>query len=146
MISLIVDTNILIAELLRQRGRELIQNPDLAIYATERVMDETQYELRRRVAIIVNQGRYSEATGQNVLESARHLIETKIMLVSEDTYTHLEAEARDRIPRDPDDWPTVAAALALQAAIWTQDCDFIGCGCPTWTTETLLLHLRRQQL
>lgn len=36
---------------------------------------------------------------------------------------------------------TVAVALALGAAIWTQDCDFIGCGCPTWATETILAEL-----
>ncbi|WP_367997203.1 PIN domain-containing protein [Planktothrix pseudagardhii] len=25
--------------------------------------------------------------------------------------------------------------------MWTLDCDFLGCGCPTWTTETLLTQL-----
>ena len=36
---------------------------------------------------------------------------------------------------------TVALSLALPAAIWTEDYDFFGCGCPTWTTETLLLQV-----
>ena len=30
---------------------------------------------------------------------------------------------------------------SLPAAIWTEDYDFFGCGCPTWTTQTLLLQL-----
>jgi hypothetical protein len=49
--------------------------------------------------------------------------------------------SRPRIPRDPDDWPTVALALAVDAGIWTRDADFLGCGLPTWITETLLAHL-----
>jgi hypothetical protein len=32
-------------------------------------------------------------------------------------------------------------ALALDAAILTGDNDFLGCGCPTWTVETLLAEL-----
>lgn len=41
MMMLIVDTNILVGELLRERGQELIQNPALTLYATERILDET---------------------------------------------------------------------------------------------------------
>ncbi len=51
------------------------------------------------------------------------------------------------MPRDPDDAPTVALALALggdegECGIWTNDGDFLGCGLPTWTTDTLIAHLR----
>jgi len=128
---LIVDTNILIGELLRQRGQELIQNPALMLYVTDRVLDETQYEIRRRIPLMVSRGRITETEGQLLLAQAMHLIQTKIMVVAESNYIHLETEARNRIPRDPDDWPTVALALLMNAAIWTQDCDFLGCGCPT---------------
>ncbi|MDA8048381.1 MAG: PIN domain-containing protein [Actinomycetota bacterium] len=34
-----------------------------------------------------------------------------------------------------------ASVLALDAAILTGDNDFLGCGCPTWTVETLLAEL-----
>ena len=34
-----------------------------------------------------------------------------------------------------------ALALAIEAAIWTLDNDFLGCGVATWTTDTLLIHL-----
>lgn len=139
---LIVDANVLIGELLRQRGQNLIQNPVLMLYVTERVLDETQYEIRRRIPLMVSRSRLTEADAQLLLAQAIHLIETKITVVAESIYSHLETEARNRIPRDPDDWPTVALALAMNAAIWTQDCDFLGCGCPTWTTETLLIQLR----
>ena len=54
-------------------------------------------------------------------------------------YADFETVERRRAPRDPRDWPTVALALTLEAGIWTADADFLGCGAPTWTTETLLL-------
>jgi len=61
-------------------------------------------------------------------------------------YDGYEAVARSRIPRDPDDWHTVALAIATDAAIWTADADFLGCGIATWTTETLLAHLAQMEV
>ncbi|MFB2891570.1 PIN domain-containing protein [Aerosakkonemataceae cyanobacterium BLCC-F50] len=143
---LIVDANILIGELLRQRGQNLIQNPELMLYITEQVLDEIQYEIRRRIPFMVSRGRLTEADAQLLLAQAIHLIETKITVITEPNYIHLETEARNRIPRDPNDWSTVALALLMNAAIWTQDCDFLGCGCPTWTTETLLIQMQTNQI
>lgn len=140
--KLVVDANILVGELLRQRGKELIQHPGLTLYIAEPTLGETRYELRRRVTAIANQRGATEEVRERLLESAMHLIETEIILVQESNYTHWETEARNRIPRDPNDWPIVALALEMDAAIWTGDCDFLGCGCPTWTTQTLLIHLR----
>ncbi|MCC6586029.1 MAG: hypothetical protein IT168_04850 [Bryobacterales bacterium] len=39
--------------------------------------------------------------------------------------------------RDPDDWPILAAALALGCPIWTEDTDFFGCGVATWTSANI---------
>lgn len=142
MMMLVVDANILVGELLRQRGRELIEHPDLILYVTQRFLEETEYEIRRRIPIMASQGRITPVQAEALRQSATRLIENNVMLVAESSYTHLETEARNRIPRDPDDWYTVALALEMNAAIWTQDCDFLGCGCPTWTTETLLIQLR----
>lgn len=142
---LIVDANILIGELLRQRGQILIQNPALMLYITEQVLDEIQYEIQRRIPLMVSRGRLTEANAQLLLAQAIHLIETKVTVITETDYIHLETEARNRIPRDPNDWSTVALALSMNAAIWTQDCDFLGCGCPTWTTETLLIQMQTNQ-
>ncbi len=146
MMNLIVDTNVLVGELLRERGRELILNSNLRLYATERVIDETRYELERRLNAIANQNKISETEKMFLLELTIATVETKIVVVPEALYVHLEAEARERIPADTDDWPTVALAMKLQIAIWTQDHDFLGCGCPTWTTQSLISHLRRYGL
>jgi predicted nucleic acid-binding protein len=141
--KLIVDASVLVGELSRRRGQELVRLPELSLYVAEHAIDETYYELTKRVTAAINQGRYTTATGQYILESARESLDNHITVIAQSVYTPFEAEARDRIPRDPNDWPTVAAALTLEAAIWTQDPDFLGCGCPTWTTETLLIRLNR---
>ena len=140
--KLVIDANILIAELLRKRGRELLRNPRLELYLAEQTREETEYELRKRVGIIVSQGRLNESAGGAQIETAIAIINSQITLMPMSFYTPLEAEARKRIPREPDDWEIVALALVLPAAIWTEDYDFLGCGCPTWTTETLMLQLQ----
>ncbi len=46
-------------------------------------------------------------------------------LIGIDLYGGYESEARKRIgARDPEDWPILAAALALGCPIWTEDTDF----------------------
>ena len=53
----------------------------------------------------------------------------KIVLLVVDTNILVGELLRQRgrdFTRDPDDWPTVALAIALDAAIWTHDCDFLG--------------------
>jgi len=47
--NLVVDVNVLVGELLRSRGRELLQSPEFRLFAAEKVLDETHYELQRRV-------------------------------------------------------------------------------------------------
>jgi len=62
--------------------------------------------------------------------------------VPEDAYERHRAR-RSRIEsRDPDDWPILATALALECPIWTEDQDFFGAGVPTWTTDRVLFYLR----
>ncbi|GMU77240.1 MAG: hypothetical protein AMXMBFR46_00410 [Acidimicrobiia bacterium] len=65
------------------------------------------------------------------------------MILDEAVYSALEDEARARSLRDPADWPVVASALALSAAIWTNDNDELGTGVATWTTESLQARLDR---
>lgn len=142
---LVIDANVLISEMLRHKGRERIQDPRMTLFATEKVLGEANYEIPRRVSQIVGQARISQQTGDQLLQAAMQEIEAQITPCPLSLYAHLEAIARERIPRDPDDWETVALALTLEASIWTLDQDFLGCGIPTWTTETLIPHLNRIQ-
>jgi predicted nucleic acid-binding protein len=63
-------------------------------------------------------------------------------VTSQDLYGDFEAEARKRLgSRDPEDWPILAAALALGCPIWTEDTDFFGCGVATWTSGSIDIFL-----
>lgn len=138
---LVVDANILVAELTRKRGRELIIHPSLELYMAQMAWEETCHELGKRIEKMVRKGVFSQEVGQNLLNDGIAIAETKVTIVPHEIYASWETIARLRIPRDPNDWFTVALALVLPAGIWTSDGDFLGCGLPTWTTETLLSHL-----
>jgi predicted nucleic acid-binding protein len=63
-----------------------------------------------------------------------------------DEYEHLRDEAETRISaRDPDDWPTLALAIALDMPVWSQDKDFVEAGVEVFTTGELLDSLRENR-
>lgn len=143
---LAVDTNVFVSELLRARGRRLVMNPQLRLRVSARAWEETRYELPRRAEKIVAQGRLSRERADELLVLALRVAEERAVEVPAEAFARFTGEAVYRIPRDPGDVPTVALALALGGAegrcgIWTNDGDFLGCGIPTWTTDTLLSHL-----
>ena len=138
---LVVDANILVSELIRVRGRKLIARPELELYMAEKAWDESTYELNKRIDKIVSRGVLSQKLGQSLLNDGIALAEARVAILPHEIYAPFESIAIKRIPRDPNDWFTIAAALAIEAAIWTSDRDFFGCGIATWTTDTLLIHL-----
>ncbi|MFN9650460.1 MAG: PIN domain-containing protein, partial [Pseudanabaena sp.] len=103
MMTLIIDANILIGELLRQRGRELLRNKQLVVYAAERVVDETNYEIQKRISRMITTGKLSIETGTDLTKATSELLKTSIINVLQIEYGYLEIEAKERIPRDPDD-------------------------------------------
>ena len=140
----VVDASVLVAELLRRRGRELFAPRGLQCLVAEGQWEEARHELQKRVAAIVGQGRLSSEQGKKLLDAVHDFVEGDVIEVVPRTfYEHMEHAARRRVPRDPHDWAPVALALALalDAAILTGDHDFLGCGCPTWTVETLTTEL-----
>jgi hypothetical protein len=87
----------------------------------------------RHAALVVKRGG-DPAKG---LASRRSMAELGTV-VSQDLYGDFEAEARKRLgARDPEDWPILAAALAVGCPIWTADTDFFGCGVATWTSASI---------
>ncbi len=135
---IVADASVLVGELLRRRGHELFARSDLRVVVAEEQWDETEHELARRVDLIVAQGRLSAKQTQLLQNAVHSLIDSRaIEVIPRRFYVDQEATARRRVPRDPNDWPPVALALALGVGILTRDQDFLGCGCPTWTVETL---------
>ena len=139
---IVADASVLVAQLLRQQGRVLLADPRLDVVVAAEQWDETLHEITRRLAVIVRQGRLTTDQADQLSTQIPALpTEHAIEVISRDFYEHMEAAARRRVPRDPNDWPTVALAMVLNAGILTGDHDFLGCGCPTWTVETLRAEL-----
>jgi hypothetical protein len=94
----VADACVLVAELNRDRGFDILIDPRLRVVVADEQWSETTYEIARRLTLRVARGR-------------------------------LTAEQESRILRD------VETALDRGAY------DFFGCGCPTWTVETLRAEL-----
>ena len=140
----VADASTLVGELLRKRGRYLILDDALRVLVTEHQWSETEHELRRRLDILVERGAITTERRAELETDVLSFVKVgAIQIIEASAYEDLEALARDRVPRDPNDWPTVALAISLSVGILTGDNDFLGCGCPTWTVETLTRELSR---
>jgi predicted nucleic acid-binding protein len=137
-VLVVADASVLVAELLRERGRTLISDPRLRVAVAEDQWSETQHELGRRVAFLVAHARLTDEQASRIQQAIVSLVASQVIdVIPRAVYEHMEETARRRVPRDPDDWPPVALALTLNAGMLTGDYDFLGCGCPTWTVDTL---------
>lgn len=135
---LVLDANILIRAVLGSRVLGLLRRyagqvefmaPDLAFQ-----------EAREHLPGILEARNIPAASAMTTLDLVARLVQT----IEAETYSTFEAVARERIDRrDKEDWPILAAALALDCAIWTEDTDFFGCGVATWTTDRVELYLAK---
>jgi predicted nucleic acid-binding protein len=141
---LVVDTSVLIGELLRASGRDRLGDDRLDLFLPEQMWGEATVELPRRIAAFVRRRRLEPAIGDELTTACLQAVEANLMILDEAVYAALEDEARARSLRDPTDWPLVASALTLSADIWTNDNDLLGTGVATWTTESLRMWLQRQ--
>ncbi|MBK9179488.1 MAG: PIN domain-containing protein [Acidimicrobiales bacterium] len=140
---LVVDTSVLVGELLRRAGRERLGDDRPELFLPEQMWAEARVELPRRIAAFIRRRGLAPAVGEELSQLCLDAVEANVVVLDEAIYSALEDEARARSLRDPADWPVVATALALSADIWTNDNDFLGTGVGTWTTETLQVWLDR---
>jgi predicted nucleic acid-binding protein len=65
-------------------------------------------------------------------------LERIVQAIEHEWLQDFEIPARLRLRRrDEADWPILAAAMALECPIWTEDSDFFGTGIATWTTANV---------
>ena len=138
--TLVVDANILVRAVLGKRVRGVIEAyvEDVSFFVPEVAFAEAEEHLP---ALVIKRGN-DPAEALAFLRTLGRLVE----MIGSDVYGEFEAEARERLgQRDPEDWPILAAALALGCPIWTEDTDFFGCGVATWTSRSVQMFLRGRQ-
>ncbi len=133
---IVLDANILIRAILGVKvGAQLVRYAETVDFCAPSIaFEEAAAHLP---TILVKRG--------IALEDLAHGLDAVRLLVEEipgDVTAPLRLKALARIGRrDEDDWPIVAAALALSCPIWTEDKDFFGAGVATWTSDLVELYL-----
>lgn len=134
--ALVLDANILVRAVLGKRVRLVIEThcEEVSFLVPEDAYKEAEEHLPELVTRRGGDPRKALA----VLRS----LESVTDFVGFDIYSSFESIARERMrQRDPEDWPILAAALAVGCPIWTEDTDFFGCGVATWTSDRIAIFL-----
>lgn len=135
---IVLDANILIRAVLGRRVLHLLEEysgPGIRFLAPDFAFAEARRHLPRLLEKIGKPAHDAE----HALEFLQRYVDS----ADRDSYSSFEHEARVRLgARDEDDWPVLALALALNCPIWTEDKDFFGTGCATWTTNRVEIFLQ----
>jgi predicted nucleic acid-binding protein len=129
MTRLIVDANVMVGAAL---GRSMPLFLDLLergveVLAPVPMLREAKARIDRDAKLVEG-----EADGR-----LAELLDVVISLPLEEFAAHEQA-ARDRLePHSQSDWPLLAAAMALEADIWTRDRDLFGTGVALWATRNV---------
>lgn len=128
--ALVLDANILIRAVLGPRVRTLILDnaKNVKFFAPEVCVADAKKYLPE---ILYSRG-LDPSAAIGVLDGLMQHIQP----LESEWLNDFEESAKERMQsRDLDDWPVLAAALALDCPIWTQDADFFGVGVVTWSTQ-----------
>lgn len=136
--AIVLDANVLMRAVLGRRVDRLLERfaSQVTFLAPGVAFDDVQEHL---AGVLTKRGELNAL--QPALEKLTKLrLAVRAMDPSE--YEVMKPAAWARIgPRDADDWPVLACALALNCPIWTEDRDFFGTGVATWTTASVGLFL-----
>src|SRR6266540_5875919 len=102
---LVVDTGVLVGELLRAAGRERLGDDRLELYLPEQMWDEARVELPRRVGAFARRRHLDHTIRDTLVAACVDAVEANVVILDQAIYAALEEEARDRSLRDPADWP-----------------------------------------
>lgn len=134
--ALVLDANILLRGVLGTRVRALIERyaDKLPLITAQSCVEDA----RKYLPELCARRHWPIAPTLELLDA----LLTGIQVVEDALLAEFETRARDRLTaRDPDDWPALALALAVNAPVWTEDTDFFGTGVPTWTTRNVEIYL-----
>lgn len=136
--ALLLDANIVIRAVRGQRVRRILEihADNISFFLPEAAYTEAEEHL---AALVVKRG--GDPSKALIALKATAALAT---MVGDELYGDFDCEARKRLgARDPEDWPVLAAALALSCPIWTEDSDFLRCGVATWTSGSIDIFLAK---
>ncbi len=139
MLKVVVDTNKIIAALLREgRVRRVLLHPGLELLLPKYVLEEIK-EHREEIV---------QKVPEEALDLLLEKLSTKIRVVSVEEVSERTLQQALKIAGgfDPDDYPFIAVSLGFDAPIWTNDKNLIKHGLEskeytaidTWAVEKLL--------
>ena len=127
---LIVDANVLVRMVVGERAPENARaavSRGVELFTTVRQLDEASGVLGGVFALPPD-------------DILRELLEVADLMtvVDVESYGQLKGEAVARLRwKAEDDWPVLAAAIAFDGAIWSDDRDFFGTGVPVWSSNNI---------
>lgn len=137
---IVLDANILIRAVLGRRVRHLLETYapcGVRFYAP----DNAFAEAGKYLPLLLRNRNLPDADVFGTLQYLKHIVEP----LDQDIYGLFREEACLRLrDRDEQDWPVLAAALALSCGIWTEDRDFFGTGVAVWTSDRIEIFLKSQ--
>jgi predicted nucleic acid-binding protein len=140
-VNLTLDANILVNELTREGELRdsILMHPTLRrLFIAEYTWDEAIHVIDNRLRSWVRSGRLDAPAADRFRAVSLDYAVSRCTTVVRRLYAPLEREARLRIPDDPDDWHTVAVAMATKTAILSLDQKhFFGWGMAVWNTRVL---------
>lgn len=134
---LVVDSNILFAALIRDSVvRHLFQHLDAELFMLSMNLEE----IREHKSGLLVKSRFAEGAFTLLLG----MLASKCRVLDDSILLHKMSEAEKIMDQiDPDDTPFIAAALALNASIWSDDTHFKKQKkIPVFTTKELIAELR----
>jgi len=123
---LVVDANIMISAMLGQTLPLLEEQAERGIILAA---PEAQFTETRKIL---------DRLGVEAIEERMADLMDIIEPIDPALFAHFEDRACERLePRGRPDWPVLAAAMALEADIWSHDRDFFGVGVPVWSSRNI---------
>ena len=125
---LILDANVVLRNILgKRRTITRALNHGIALMVPEAQVIEA-------AKVLVRKQHISERTSYQLVVDATVSVDVLEMAGLQGA----EAAARERLgQRGQPDWPVLAAAMLLDADIWSDDRDFFGVGVPVWCRTTI---------
>jgi len=141
--SLVVDANMILAALRGVRTRERLmrlQQAEVSLFLAEPMRQEVEEHLPRLIERKFTAQGFGPEEIALGLTSGQQLwknLQNTLVVLPEEAYHPLEKSARRRVPHDPENWPCVALALTLGAAIFTDNECYWGSGIAVWDSSTV---------